>query len=273
MPTRDRFAVAASSVHRPAGGDDGAGGGPEAPARRGPSRRPGDGRDRGRTGGEFGRQDLRHPARLCGARSPQRLSEIAASTGLNKVTALRIIDTLIQEGFVDAARRSGPRLSRAAANSWRSRPRPAARTTSARTRPAEPRAPRRRLSEDTASSCPSGAARSRSASTAQIGSFPIRANYLDLGSRRPLGRRGGLARAPAWLPDREIEAILDASRRAISRPIPRLRCATIRGARRREPGARLRDPARPGDRPHGRDRHPAARSAPARVAARSASRP
>src|SRR3954462_14044395 len=39
--------------------------------------------------------------RALSARSPQRLAEISAWTGLNKVTALRILETLIDEGFVE----------------------------------------------------------------------------------------------------------------------------------------------------------------------------
>jgi DNA-binding IclR family transcriptional regulator len=42
----------------------------------------------------------------------------------------------------------------------------------------------------------------------QLGSFPIRANYLDVGSRRPLGVGAGSLALLAWMPDHEIEAIL-----------------------------------------------------------------
>lgn len=42
----------------------------------------------------------------------------------------------------------------------------------------------------------------------EIGDYPIRANYLDVGSRRPLGVGAGSMALLAWLPDAEIEAIL-----------------------------------------------------------------
>jgi DNA-binding IclR family transcriptional regulator len=38
--------------------------------------------------------------RALSAKSPLRLSEITTAAGLNKVTTLRILDTLVQEGFV-----------------------------------------------------------------------------------------------------------------------------------------------------------------------------
>jgi DNA-binding IclR family transcriptional regulator len=43
----------------------------------------------------------------------------------------------------------------------------------------------------------------------ETGGFPIRAGYLDVGSRRPLGVGAGALAVFAWLPDDEIEALLD----------------------------------------------------------------
>jgi DNA-binding IclR family transcriptional regulator len=42
----------------------------------------------------------------------------------------------------------------------------------------------------------------------EVGSFPIRANYLDIGSRRPLGVGAGAMALLAWQSDAEIEALL-----------------------------------------------------------------
>jgi len=42
----------------------------------------------------------------------------------------------------------------------------------------------------------------------EVGSFPIRANYLDIGSRRPLGLGAGAMALLAWQSEAEIEAIL-----------------------------------------------------------------
>src|SRR6185369_6681577 len=43
----------------------------------------------------------------------------------------------------------------------------------------------------------------------EFGSFPIRANYLDLGSRRPLGVGAGSLSLLAWLPDDEVATVLE----------------------------------------------------------------
>ena len=42
----------------------------------------------------------------------------------------------------------------------------------------------------------------------EVGPFPIRANYLDIGSRRPLGIGAGAMALLAWQSEAEIEAIL-----------------------------------------------------------------
>ena len=42
----------------------------------------------------------------------------------------------------------------------------------------------------------------------QEGRFPIRANYLEVGSRRPLGVGAGSLALFAWMQDREIEALM-----------------------------------------------------------------
>ena len=42
----------------------------------------------------------------------------------------------------------------------------------------------------------------------EVGSFPIRANYLDIGSRRPLGLGAGAMALLAWQSEAEVEAIL-----------------------------------------------------------------
>jgi DNA-binding IclR family transcriptional regulator len=42
----------------------------------------------------------------------------------------------------------------------------------------------------------------------ELGTFPIRANYLEIGSRRPLGAGAGSLALLAWMPDSEIEAVM-----------------------------------------------------------------
>ncbi len=51
----------------------------------------------------------------------------------------------------------------------------------------------------------------------EIGDFPIRANYLDVGSRRPLGVGAGSLALLAWASDEEIAAILPLIKPRLSR--------------------------------------------------------
>ena len=144
--------------------------------------------------------------RALSARSPQRLNEVSAATGLNKVTALRILDTLAEEGFVEreAGGRGfarGTEFLALAASVGRSHDiRELARPSLVRL--AE-------LSEDTALLSVRSGIQSVCIDR-HVGPFPIRANYLDIGSRRPLGVGAGSLALLAWLPDREAEAILGA---------------------------------------------------------------
>jgi DNA-binding IclR family transcriptional regulator len=161
--------------------------------------------------------------RALSARSPQRLAEISAWTGLNKVTVLRILETLIEEGFVKRepdgrgfAR--GAEFLVLAASAGRSYDiRGLARPSLVRLAD---------LSEDTALL----SVRSGNESVCvdrQVGSFPIRANYLDIGSRRPLGVGAGSLAILAWLPEREVEAVLGVVGPHLA-PYPRITVEVIR---------------------------------------------
>ncbi|MEN3238097.1 MULTISPECIES: IclR family transcriptional regulator [Methylobacterium] len=163
--------------------------------------------------------------RVLAAATPRRLTEITAETGLNKVTALRILDTLAQEGFAARASdgrrwRLGPELTALAA----SRGRPDDLRTLARPslmRLAE-------MSGDTVLlSVRSGV--EAVCIDREVGSYPIRANYLDIGSRRPLGVGAGSMALLAWLPDRETDAILGIVAQRLG-PYPRLGVPEIQDA-------------------------------------------
>lgn len=143
--------------------------------------------------------------RALGERSPMRLSEIAEATGLNRVTALRILEDLGAAGFVS---RSGtpPRydfgpevvaLSAAASRALDIR---------AAVRPSLVRLAD--LSGDTVLLSVRANAEAIVVDRV-VGDYPIRANFLDIGSRRPLGVGGGSMALLAWLPDPERDAILD----------------------------------------------------------------
>ena len=134
-----------------------------------------------------------------------RLSEIAAQAGLNKVTTLRILEVLCREGFVKREDKTktyslGNEVFILAAalrdrDDLRTRARPSLVRLAA-------------MSEDSVLlSVRSGGTESVSVDR-EVGSFPIRANYLDIGSRRPLGIGAGAMALLAWQSEAEIEAIL-----------------------------------------------------------------
>jgi DNA-binding IclR family transcriptional regulator len=134
-----------------------------------------------------------------------RLSEIAAQAGLNKVTTLRILEVLCREGFVKREDKTktyslGNEVFILAAalrdrDDLRTRARPSLVRLAA-------------MSEDSVLlSVRSGAIESVCVDR-EVGPFPIRANYLDIGSRRPLGIGAGAMALLAWQSEAEIEAVL-----------------------------------------------------------------
>lgn len=137
--------------------------------------------------------------------SPLRLNEIADITGLNRVTTLRILEDLTSAGFLI---RSGspPRydfgseiFAIAAAASRNSNPREVGRPAMIRLAV---------LSGDTVlMSIRSGA--EAICVEKQLGDYPIRANFLDVGSRRPLGVGAGSMALLAALPEPERSQVLD----------------------------------------------------------------
>ena len=135
---------------------------------------------------------------------PLRLADIAESSGVNKATALRLLETLIDEGFVlrDAASKRYT-LGDAAvllgiAMQGRDHIRERARSSLVRLAA---------LSGDTLLLSTRQGLESVCVDR-EFGSFPIRANYLDIGSRRPLGAGAGSLALLAWLPDAEIATVL-----------------------------------------------------------------
>lgn len=155
---------------------------------------------------------------------PLRLADVAASTDLNKATVLRLLDALADEGFVerdDATKRY--RLGEAAMvmglaaqgrNHLRDRARPWLLRLAG-------------LCGDTVLlSVRSGA--QALCIDRESGSYPIRANYLDVGSRRPLGVGAGSLALLAWLPDAEVDSLLADSLPAITARAPRIDEALVR---------------------------------------------
>ncbi len=143
--------------------------------------------------------------RVLAQNSPLRLTEIADATSLNKATALRILGSLIEEGFV--SRVTGAKTyelgqeARVMAVS--------ARRTVDIAELAQPSL--LRLSERSADtallSVRSGVEALYLARS--VGSHPLQPNYLQIGSRRPLGVGAGSLALMVWLPDAEIDAIIE----------------------------------------------------------------
>lgn len=139
-----------------------------------------------------------------GDHAPQRLNELAAATGLNRGTTFRILEELATEGLVTKSGTPprydfGPEFVALAAASVRSR------NLVEIARPGLLRLAE--LSGDTVLLHVRSNAESLCADK-MVGSFPIRANMLHVGSRRPLGIGAGSMALLAWLPDAERDAIL-----------------------------------------------------------------
>jgi DNA-binding IclR family transcriptional regulator len=135
-----------------------------------------------------------------------RLADIAAATGLNKATVLRLLESLAEEGFVERDEDSKRyRLGEHAtlmglASQGRDLLRDRARPWLMRLAT---------LCGDTVLlSVRSGA--EAVCVDREFGAYPIRANYLEVGSRRPLGVGAGSLALLAWLPEGEVEALLRA---------------------------------------------------------------
>jgi DNA-binding IclR family transcriptional regulator len=133
-----------------------------------------------------------------------RLTEIAAAAGLDKATALRLLDALAREGFVVRDPRTklyalGPEVFvLGAAAAARFDPRPIVRPSLIRLA--------NEFEDTVILSVPRGA--ESVCVDIQPGSFAIRANYLEVGSRRPLGVGAGSLALLAWMPDEELQAVM-----------------------------------------------------------------
>src|SRR5262245_31227085 len=133
-----------------------------------------------------------------------RLTDIASAAGLDKATTLRLLDVLARARFVTRDPETkqyalGTELFvLGAAALARFDPRSTVRPSLLRLANAF---------EDTAIlSVPSGA--ESICVDVQEGRFPIRANYLEVGSRRPLGVGAGSLALLAWMTDREVDAVM-----------------------------------------------------------------
>lgn len=154
-----------------------------------------------------------------------RLADIAAGAGLSPPTTLRILDTLIDEGFVrrDPTHAKRYQLAEQALllgiamqgrDHIRERARPALVRLAAVTGDTVLLSTRHGIE----SVCVDR----------EFGSFPIRANYLDIGSRRPLGAGAGSLALLAWLPPQECETVMELVKPTLAKRYPRLTMQRLR---------------------------------------------
>jgi DNA-binding IclR family transcriptional regulator len=152
-----------------------------------------------------------------------RLSSIVANTRLNKATVFRLMETLIDDGFVrrdslDKTYSLGNEALAAAAVVGRRSPLPECSHPSV-VRLAE-------VSEDSACLCiPCGS--DAVCIDREEGAYPLRANYLHIGRRLPLGVGSAGLALLAWLPEDEIDRMMERNREALGR-FPRLTAERIR---------------------------------------------
>lgn len=154
-----------------------------------------------------------------------RLADIASGADLSAPTTLRILETLIHEGFVrrDPAHAKRYQLGEQALllgmamqgrDHIRDRARPALVRLAA-------------VTGDTVLLSTRHGVESVCVDR-EFGSFPIRANYLDIGSRRPLGAGAGSLALLAWLPAEECETVIELVKPTLARRYPRLGTQRLR---------------------------------------------
>lgn len=146
-----------------------------------------------------------------------RLTDIATATSINKATALRILEILAGEGYV---RRNddnktwslGEEAYVIAASLGRSDDlRSTARAALVRLAAKSGDTVLLSIRSGMESVCVDR----------EVGDFPIRANFLDIGTRRPLGVGAGSLALLAWASDEEIAALLPLIKPLIA-PFPKL---------------------------------------------------
>lgn len=148
----------------------------------------------------------------------QRLADVAEATGLNKATVLRLLDALAEEGFVERDPDSKRyRLGEHAtlmglASQGREQLSDRAKLWLIRLAA---------LSGDTVLLSVRDGAEAVCVDR-EFGTYPIRASYLDIGSRRPLGVGAGSLALLAWLPDDEVDALISESMPRIAARYPKI---------------------------------------------------
>lgn len=156
--------------------------------------------------------------RALSAPQPLRLADVCGATALNKATTLRLLGALAREGFVQ--RNPGSKrytlgeeaLVLGIAMQGRDHISKWARPWLVKLAGLSGDAVMLSTRNGIESVC----------IDREFGSYPIRANYLDIGSRRPLGVGAGSMALLAWLPGEEARAVLDQVVPIITSHYPRI---------------------------------------------------
>lgn len=151
----------------------------------------------------------------------RRLSDVARATGLDPATASRLLDMLVAEGFAtrDIKRRFGigPEIFQLADVAQRR----------VDLRALARRSLERLVDEFEDTAVLTEASRGESVCTdIELGTFPIRANYVEIGTRRPLGVGAGSLAVLAWQPQAERTRRLQQTSRKLD-AYPRLHAELI----------------------------------------------
>jgi len=151
----------------------------------------------------------------------RRMSDVARATGLDPATASRMLDLLVQEGFAtrDEMRRYGigPEIFQLA---------DVAQRRAALRKLARP-ALQRLVAEFGDTAVLTEASRGEAVcSDVEPGTVPLSANYVSVGTRRPLGVGAGSLAVLAWLPAPERARRLQQTSRKLAN-YPRLDAAAI----------------------------------------------
>jgi DNA-binding IclR family transcriptional regulator len=143
--------------------------------------------------------------RALSRQSPQRLTSIATEASLNKATALRILTTLIDEGFVH--RPEGSKLYELGVEA-RLMSSNASRSLHL-ARLAQPAL--LRLADKSGDTALLSVRREIEALYVgrAVGMHPLQPSYLQIGSRRLLGVGAGSLALLSWLPDAEVKTIIN----------------------------------------------------------------
>lgn len=154
---------------------------------------------------------------LLSERAPLRLSEISHATGLNRVTALRILDELSKNDFIQRSGNPptytfGPEVTAMAVNSRLPNLRELVRPSLLRMADLSGDVALLSVRSGTEAICVDR----------MTGDYPINSRMMEIGTRRPLAIGAGSMALLAWAPTSEHDAIIEITLSRAAESYPRL---------------------------------------------------